>query len=263
MSEISYEKKDHIALVTINRPDVHNSMDPSAEKEMAAVWLDFREDDDLWVAILTGAGHKAFCTGGDLKAYLPARMAGEAKANMVKEALENEPSVLYPASVLNKLKNGRFYLTSGAAMSLQASVDAFYKEGEWTLAKTERAVIDLCMRLGKYSHHLSLEDLKEDRYCRMIPNLSENTVTEVFKSIEAKFERGTAVEKTQVYYHTGPHHDDIMLGINPHIHRLMREESNTNYFSVLTSGFTAVTNDFIIKALEDTSYFLDQGQTRM
>ena len=86
MSEITYEKKDHIALVTINRPDVHNSMDPSAEKEMAAVWLDFREDDDLWVAILTGAGHKAFCTGGDLKAYLPARMAGEAKANYYPRA---------------------------------------------------------------------------------------------------------------------------------------------------------------------------------
>lgn len=86
MSEITYERKDHIALVTINRPNVHNSMDPSAEKEMAAVWLDFREDDDLWVAILTGAGHKAFCTGGDLKAYLPARMAGEAKANYYPRA---------------------------------------------------------------------------------------------------------------------------------------------------------------------------------
>lgn len=189
--------------------------------------------------------------------------AGEAKATVVKEALENEPSVLYPASVLNKLKNARFYLTSGAAMSLQASVDAFYKQGEWILAKTERAVIDLCARLDKYSHHLTMDDLKEDRYCSMIPNLSKNTVNEVFKSIEAKFEKGTAVEKNQIFYHTGPHHDDIMLGINPHIHRLMRNETNTNYFSVLTSGFTAVTNDFVIKALEDTRHFLDQGLMQM
>jgi glucosamine-6-phosphate deaminase len=189
--------------------------------------------------------------------------AGEAKATVVKEALENEASVLYPASVLHKLENARFYLTTGAAMNLQASVDAFYKEGEWTLAKTERAVIDLCMRLQKYGHHLTLEDLKADRYCRMIPNLGENTVKEVFKSIEAKYEKGTQAEKNQVYYHTGPHHDDIMLGINPHIHRLMREESNTHYFSVLTSGFTAVTNDFVIKALEDTRYFLEQGQMQM
>jgi len=189
--------------------------------------------------------------------------AGEAKATVVKEALENEASVLYPASVLNKLDQARFYLTTGAAMSLQASVDAFYREGEWTRAKTERAVIDLCARLDKYAHHLSMSDLKEDRYCKMIPKLSENTVSEVFKSIEEKFERGTIAEKNQIYYHTGPHHDDIMLGINPHVHRLMREETNTNYFSVLTSGFTAVTNDFVIKAMEDTRHFLDKGLMMM
>ncbi|MCK4880288.1 MAG: 6-phosphogluconolactonase [Bacteroidales bacterium] len=185
--------------------------------------------------------------------------AGEAKATVVKEALENEASVLYPASVLNKLEHARFYLTTGAASSLQASIDAFYKEGEWAQAKTDRAVIDLCTRLDKYSHHLTINDLKEDRYCKMIPGLNEQTVNEVFKSIEEKFDRGMVAEKNQVYYHTGPHHDDIMLGINPHIHRLMRDETNTNYFSVLTSGFTAVTNDFVIKALEDTKHFLDKG----
>lgn len=189
--------------------------------------------------------------------------AGEAKATVVREAMENEPSILYPASVLNKLKHARFYLTTGAAMSLQASVDAYYREGEWTQAKTDRAVIDLCARLNKYGHHLTLQDLKEDRYCKLIPGLNEHTVSEVMRSTESKFEKGTAVEKNQVYYHTGPHHDDIMLGINPHIHRLMRNETNTHYFSVLTSGFTAVTNDFVIKALADTRHFLDSGLMQM
>ena len=189
--------------------------------------------------------------------------AGEAKATVVKDALENEPSVQYPASVLNKLDNARFYLTTGAAMSLEASVDAFYRNGDWNQDKTDRAVIDLCARLNKYGHHLTLGDLKEDRYCKMIPGLSEDTVDEVIKSVEEKYERGIAPEKNQVYYHTGPHHDDIMLGINPHIHRLMREETNVNYFSVLTSGFTAVTNRFVIRALEDTKYFLDRGLIQM
>jgi glucosamine-6-phosphate deaminase len=189
--------------------------------------------------------------------------AGEAKATVVKDALENKPSVKFPASVLNKLKHARFYLTTGAAMSLQALVDAFYKDGEWNQAKTVRAVIDLCARLNKYGHHLTMADLKGDRYCKMIPGLNENTVEEVIKSVEEKYEKGIAAEKKQVYYHTGPHHDDIMLGINPHIHRLMREDSNVNYFSVLTSGFTAVTNRFVIKALEDTRYFLDNGLVQM
>jgi len=189
--------------------------------------------------------------------------AGEAKATVVKDALENRASVLYPASVLTKLEHARFYLTTGAATSLQSSVDAFYKEGEWTQAKTNRAVIDLCSRLDKYGHHLTMSDLKGDRHCKMIPGLNEKTVLEVIISIKEKFDKGMVEEKNQIYYHTGPHHDDIMLGINPHIHRLLRDETNTNYFSVLTSGFTAVTNDFVIKALEDTKHFLDKGMMMM
>jgi glucosamine-6-phosphate deaminase len=189
--------------------------------------------------------------------------AGEAKASMVKDALENEPSVLYPASVLNKLEGARFYLTTGAASALQSSVDAYYKEGEWSQEKTNRAVIDLCGKLDKYGHHLTLEDLKKDRYCKLIPGLNEETVPSVIASVEEKFLKGMVAEKDQVYYHTGPHHDDIMLGINPHIHRLSRNETNSSYFSVLTSGFTAVTNDFVIEALEDTKKFLEDGDIRM
>jgi len=189
--------------------------------------------------------------------------AGEAKASVVRDALENKPSNLYPASVLSNLEHARLYLTTGAAASLQASVDAFYKAGEWTQEKTDRAVIDLCTKLEKYGHHLTLSDLKEDRYCKMIPGLDENTVPSVIESTIDKYQKGMFVEQNQVYYHTGPHHDDIMLGINPHIHRLMRNETNTNYFSVLTSGFTAVTNKFVIEALQDTKHFLEKGLISM
>lgn len=189
--------------------------------------------------------------------------AGEAKAPMVREALEEEPSNLYPASVLGKLDQARFYLTSGAASMLQTSVDAYYKQGEWTQEKTDRAVIDLCVRLQKYGHHLTMADLKDDRYCRMIPGLDEKTVSSVIDSTIDKFRKGMFAEQNQVYYHTGPHHDDIMLGLNPHIHRLMRNETNSNYFSVLTSGFTAVTNKFVTDALEDTKHFLDAGLISM
>ncbi|MDX2431034.1 MAG: hypothetical protein QNK35_08880 [Bacteroides sp.] len=189
--------------------------------------------------------------------------AGEAKAPMVKAALEIEPSNLYPASVLSKLDQARFYLTSGAASSLHKSVEDYYKKGTWSQEKTDRAVIDLCSRLQKYGHHLTLSDLKDDCYCRLIPGLGEDTVASVIRSTTDKFEKGMFAETEQVYYHTGPHHDDIMLGINPHIHRLMRNESNSNFFSVLTSGFTAVTNKFVIDALEDTKHFLDNGMMTM
>ena len=189
--------------------------------------------------------------------------AGEAKANVVKDALENEPSNVYPATVLHKLPFARFYTTKSAAAFLTDSVDRYYQEGEWTHEKTERAIINLCKRLDKYGHHLVLNDLKTDRYCKLIPGLNENTVQTVIDSISAKLQKGMQKEKEQIYYHTGPHHDDIMLGILPHINRQLREATNEFHFTVLTSGFTAVTNHFVIDVLRDTKHFLDIGKIEM
>ena len=189
--------------------------------------------------------------------------AGEAKAPVIKDALEKEKSNIYPASAFHPLKNARFYLTSGAAKMLEDSIELFYKSGTWTHEKTERAVIDLCKKLNKYGHHLKPEDLKNDKYCSLIPNLSEDCVKQVINSILDKMHKGMDNENEQVYYHTGPHHDDIMLGLLPHIHRILRNESNTAFFSVLTSGFTAVTNKFLRDALEDTKRFLTTGLIQM
>ncbi len=62
-----YEKKNHIAYITINRPEVMNALNPAANFELAGIWDDFQNDPDSWVAILTGAGNRAFCAGDDLK----------------------------------------------------------------------------------------------------------------------------------------------------------------------------------------------------
>jgi enoyl-CoA hydratase/carnithine racemase len=64
---IRYEKRDHIAVVTINRPEVMNALHPAANEELSQVWDDFAADKNAWVAILTGAGDKAFSAGNDLK----------------------------------------------------------------------------------------------------------------------------------------------------------------------------------------------------
>lgn len=189
--------------------------------------------------------------------------AGEAKAPMVKDALEKTPSNLYPASSLSILKNARFYLTKGAASTLESSVDAYYSAGPWTQEKTDKAITDLCKKIDKYAHHLTIEDLKQDKFCKQIPNLSLDAVRSVINSTIQKINRGMYAEQNQVYFHTGPHHDDIMLGMLPHIHRLLRNESNQAHFSVLTSGFTAVTNKFIVNALENTLRFLDEGNIQM
>lgn len=65
--DIRYEKAEGIAKVTINRPEVRNAFRPKTVNEMIRAFLDTREDPDVGVAILTGEGEKAFCSGGDQK----------------------------------------------------------------------------------------------------------------------------------------------------------------------------------------------------
>ncbi len=189
--------------------------------------------------------------------------AGEAKAGIVKDSLETELNNIYPATVLQKLKSGRFYLTKGAAVKLTDSMDAYYEKGEWTWEKTERSVIDLCKKLNRYGHRIKMEHLKADKYTKLIPDLSEDTVNQVMKSIENKLAKGLEQEKNEVVLHTGPHHDDISLGILPHITNQLHEPSNEAHFSVLTSGFTAVTNTFVIETLQHTKKLLDEGNIQM
>ena len=63
---INYEKKGRIAYVTINRPDRLNALHPPANAEMHEAFCDFRDDPDVWVAIVTGTGERAFSAGNDL-----------------------------------------------------------------------------------------------------------------------------------------------------------------------------------------------------
>jgi enoyl-CoA hydratase/carnithine racemase len=64
---VRYVKKDHLAHVTLDRPDVLNAMDLRMHEELAAVWDDVEADDDVRAAVLTGAGERAFSVGQDLR----------------------------------------------------------------------------------------------------------------------------------------------------------------------------------------------------
>lgn len=80
---IKVEKKGHVTVVTINRPDVMNAVHPPASKEMDDAFNRFAADPDAWIAILTGAGDKAFCAGNDLK--WQAQHGGTALRDAMKE----------------------------------------------------------------------------------------------------------------------------------------------------------------------------------
>jgi naphthoate synthase len=67
--EIIYEKAEWVATVTINRPQVYNAYSTLTLREMQEAFRDAAYDDGVAVLVLTGAGDKAFCTGGDVKEY--------------------------------------------------------------------------------------------------------------------------------------------------------------------------------------------------
>lgn len=71
MAELEYRKEGKIAYFTINRPDAMNALNIRVNQELEAAMLEFQNDDDVWVGIVTGAGDKAFCAGADIKETLP------------------------------------------------------------------------------------------------------------------------------------------------------------------------------------------------
>jgi len=71
MPALLYEKRGEVAYITLNRPEVHNALDAEVVVRLAEAWQDFADDDSLRVAIITGAGDRAFSSGADLRKLIP------------------------------------------------------------------------------------------------------------------------------------------------------------------------------------------------
>ena len=69
------EGHPHVALVTIDRPERGNSLNPAALRELATAWRGLAADEDVRVVVLTGAGERTFCSGMDLRETIPVAQA--------------------------------------------------------------------------------------------------------------------------------------------------------------------------------------------
>ena len=65
----------HVALVTLDRPERANALDPSMLRELAAAWREIASDSSLRCAVVTGAGERVFCSGMDMRATIPVSQA--------------------------------------------------------------------------------------------------------------------------------------------------------------------------------------------
>jgi enoyl-CoA hydratase/carnithine racemase len=83
---VLYEKRDRLAFVTLNRPNAKNAIDQEMHAALCRIWRDFRDDDEVDIAILSGAGD-AFSAGADLRTWVPANYV-DASPKRVREIVD-------------------------------------------------------------------------------------------------------------------------------------------------------------------------------
>jgi len=123
---IHYEKDDHIVTITIDRPDARNSLDLEHFGELALAWVRFRDDDDAYVAILTGVGD-AYCVGADLKSFI----------SVVTESADK-----LAAGEAKKVQKGQKYPVSSALVAVLRDGATLEDGSEFKLYKPVIAAIN-------------------------------------------------------------------------------------------------------------------------
>ena len=124
-------------------------------------------------------------------------------------------------------------------------------------------MLALCKHLNRYAHKLTAEELRSDAECTRLGITEPKDVMAVIDHMKVKLQRGVKPFENEVIFHTGPHHDDIMLGIMPLINRQLRCPSNEVHFGIATSGYNSVNNDYLSQAIADTLSYLRQGEIQM
>jgi len=191
--------------------------------------------------------------------------AGQAKADIVARAIESTPTIKEPATVLGKLPNARFYITQGAAASLKArQFHQLELAAELRNDQVEDILIDLASSLRKQLLHITEADVRKDRLASLVLQKRREPLKVMlqmtYDNIVTKIEKGVNVYRDKKFLHTEPHHDDIMLGYFSYLVRHFREPGNSHHFVTLTSGFTSVTNGFMLEQVEILQNFMKRSK---
>lgn len=193
--------------------------------------------------------------------------AGQAKANLVAQAIQSDDHIRVPASCLRKLPNARFYITGGAAISLpERRIESVKNSSQSTDADVEEVLVDLATKKNKTLLDLTDADVRSERFISTILEKRPEPLGELTKKVHdrliSKIGNGVGVYKNKCFLHTEPHHDDIMLGYFAQVVRHFRRFTNTHHFITLTSGFTAVTNEFMRSQMANLRQFLGMNEFR-
>lgn len=156
-----YEKTQHIATITLNRPQAHNALTPEMLCRLADALLDARDDAAIRVIILTGAGDRAFCAGGDLGLTLPLLTGDRAPQDEWDERLLDDPDVLPVSSLcapgLDKpivaAVNG-ICVAAGAELLLGTDIRVASHESRFAWPEVQRGLIPFAGSLSRLPSQL-------------------------------------------------------------------------------------------------------------
>lgn len=193
--------------------------------------------------------------------------AGQAKASLVAQAIQSEDHIRVPASCLRKLPNARFYITGGAATGLlERRIESVQAADHVTDTDVEEALVNLAARENKSLLALTDDDVRSDRFVSAVLDRRPEPLGKLAQMVRdhliSRIENGVRVYKNKCFLHTEPHHDDIMLGYFAQVVRHFRRHTNAHHFMTLTSGFTAVTNDFMRSQMASLRRFLGMDEFR-
>ena len=134
-AEVLYALDGHVATLTLNRPDQRNAVSPELTRAMDAALRRFEQDDDAWVALLTGAGPN-FCAGADLKALAAGR-----GAELTTEAGGFAGFVRYPRTKPVVAAVRGFALAGGTELVLACDLVVAGTDAQFGLPEVTRGIV--------------------------------------------------------------------------------------------------------------------------
>jgi enoyl-CoA hydratase/carnithine racemase len=135
---IDVDVQDHVALITINRPERLNAMDPEHYAALSDAWIRVRDDGDIRTAIVTGAGEKSFTTGADLKAQFATKPPLQQFWQTQHEQLLNRGLEVWKPVIA--AVNG-YCLGGGMTLMLATDIRIAASHATFSLAEVKRGLI--------------------------------------------------------------------------------------------------------------------------
>lgn len=211
---VLYETRDLVATITINTPESHNALSRPVRDGLRSAFQRFNADDDARVAILTGAGGKAFCAGGDLKEMMANASQNLGRDFVVMPGHNEVVDKPWIAAVSGHAVGGGVLYTMLADMAVASSTARFKmpeamisRGAPWSVALAQQiprkiwfemavtgTTVDAqrALEIGLVNHVVEPEDLMETAWAMAakVAKASPLTVSATRQSIQAAAELG-------------------------------------------------------------------------